>query len=129
MRAHVRERDVAGSSSPSAATRRTYARARRFMGIAAGSFAELGSPPPTSRVQKAARRTFQQAAAAPVLGVTALQALRDVTKLRSGQSVLVTAKRLAGLMTRSPDRRRGRASWLPIDHPSVGRAYGGVCRT
>src|SRR5207248_10836997 len=40
-------------------------------------------------VPKPANLTFEQAAAVPVAAVTALQALRDVGKLKSGQKVLI----------------------------------------
>jgi NADPH:quinone reductase-like Zn-dependent oxidoreductase len=40
-------------------------------------------------VRKPARLTFEQAAAIPVAGLTALQGLRDVGRLRPGQKVLI----------------------------------------
>jgi NADPH:quinone reductase-like Zn-dependent oxidoreductase len=54
-----------------------------------GSFAELTVAPADKLVRKPARLTFEQAAAVPVSGVTALQALRDHGHVQSGQSVLV----------------------------------------
>ena len=40
-------------------------------------------------VMKPAELTFEQAASAPIAAVTALQALRDIGKLKAGQSVLI----------------------------------------
>src|SRR5262245_52456053 len=54
-----------------------------------GSFAERTVAPANKLVRKPARLTFEQAAAVPVSGVTALQALRDRAHVKAGQSVLV----------------------------------------
>jgi NADPH:quinone reductase-like Zn-dependent oxidoreductase len=54
-----------------------------------GGFAEFVSVPSPALVDKPARVTFEQAAAMPVVGTTALKALRDVARLQPGQSVLV----------------------------------------
>ena len=59
------------------------------MGEAQGSFAVLAIARPEKLARKPARLSFEQAAAVPVSGVTALQALRDVAKLRAGHRVLV----------------------------------------
>ncbi|HEY2958975.1 MAG TPA: NAD(P)-dependent alcohol dehydrogenase [Actinomycetota bacterium] len=60
------------------------------MGIAeGGSFAELAVTRPDKLVAKPARLTFEQAAAVPISGVTALQALRDKAGVQPGQKVLV----------------------------------------
>jgi NADPH:quinone reductase-like Zn-dependent oxidoreductase len=59
------------------------------LGVADGSFAELARARADKLVAKPARLTFEQAAAVPVSGATALQALRDVAKLQPGQRVLV----------------------------------------
>ncbi|HEY9350640.1 MAG TPA: NAD(P)-dependent alcohol dehydrogenase, partial [Acidothermales bacterium] len=53
------------------------------------SFAELAVGRSDKLVLKPARLTFEQAAAAPISGLTALQAIRDVAKVRPGQRVLV----------------------------------------
>ncbi len=55
-----------------------------------GSFAEYARAQADRLAPKPANLTFEQAAAAPVSGVTALQGLRDAGKLQSGQTVLVT---------------------------------------
>jgi NADPH:quinone reductase-like Zn-dependent oxidoreductase len=54
-----------------------------------GGFAEYVSVPSTARVDKPGRVTFEQAAAMPVVGTTALKAVRDIARLQPGQSVLV----------------------------------------
>ena len=59
------------------------------MGIAEGSFAELAVAPAEKLVRKPSRLSFEQAAAVPISGFTALQALRDVGQVQPGQRVLV----------------------------------------
>ncbi|MHB8643622.1 MAG: NAD(P)-dependent alcohol dehydrogenase [Gaiellaceae bacterium] len=54
-----------------------------------GAFAEYARGTEESLVAKPERLTFEQAAAITVAGVTALQALRDVGGIKSGQRVLV----------------------------------------
>jgi NADPH:quinone reductase-like Zn-dependent oxidoreductase len=59
------------------------------MGIAKGSFAELAVALSEKLVPKPARLSFEDAAAVPVSGLTALQAIRDKAKVQPGQTVLV----------------------------------------
>ncbi|MGL5811628.1 MAG: NAD(P)-dependent alcohol dehydrogenase [Nocardioides sp.] len=59
------------------------------VGVAEGSFAEFAVGSRDSFVRKPGRLSFEQAAALPISGMTALQALRDVAKVRAGQRVLV----------------------------------------
>src|SRR5262249_61839611 len=59
------------------------------MGVVEGSFAELALGAPDGLVRKPSGLSFEEAAAVPVSGQTALQALRDVAKLEAGQTVLV----------------------------------------
>jgi NADPH:quinone reductase-like Zn-dependent oxidoreductase len=54
-----------------------------------GALAEYGSSGESRLVPKPAKLTFEQAAAIPVAGCTALQALRDHGRLQPGQSVLI----------------------------------------
>lgn len=56
-------------------------------GIRTGAFAEYVSG--RSFVRKPRNLTFEQAAAVPIAGVTALQGLRDKGELKSGQRVLI----------------------------------------
>jgi NADPH:quinone reductase-like Zn-dependent oxidoreductase len=58
-------------------------------GVWAGAFAEYVSTPPDRIAHKPANLSFEQAAAAPLAGVTALQALRDRGRVRPGQRVLI----------------------------------------
>jgi len=58
-------------------------------GASRGAFAEYVAARESAFAPKPANLTFEQAAAIPVAGCTALQALRDKGKVRSGQRVLV----------------------------------------
>ena len=59
------------------------------MGTAEGSFAELVIARADKLVPKPANLTFEQAAAVPISGTTALRAVKEVGKVRPGQRVLV----------------------------------------
>ncbi|MGA8048146.1 MAG: NAD(P)-dependent alcohol dehydrogenase [Dermatophilaceae bacterium] len=59
------------------------------MGTASGSFAERAVVPEARLAHKPASASFAEAAVLPISGGTALQALRDVGRLRPGQRVLV----------------------------------------
>jgi NADPH:quinone reductase-like Zn-dependent oxidoreductase len=54
-----------------------------------GSFAEYASAPERKLVRKPAHLTFEQAAAIPDSGVTALQALRNMGRVKPRQKVLI----------------------------------------
>ena len=54
-----------------------------------GSLAELTAAPADKLVRKPSRLSFEQAAAVPISGTTAIQALRDKADVRPGRSVLV----------------------------------------
>jgi NADPH:quinone reductase-like Zn-dependent oxidoreductase len=59
-------------------------------GSGSGSIAEyLVASSENGAVKKPERSTFEQAAAVPLAGLTALQALRDQGKVRAGQKVLI----------------------------------------
>lgn len=88
-RSNARGRDVSGvveSVGPNV-TGLTVGDA--VMGIAEGSFAELAVAKADLLVPKPARLSFEQAAAVPIAGLTALHAIRDVAKVQAGQRVLV----------------------------------------
>ena len=58
-------------------------------GEGAGAFAEYASVPERTLALKPASLTFEQAAAVPMAGLTALQGLRDGGKIQAGQKVLI----------------------------------------
>jgi NADPH:quinone reductase-like Zn-dependent oxidoreductase len=58
-------------------------------GAGTGTLAELAAVPEAGLVHKPANLSFEQAAAVPVAGLTALQGLRDRGRVRPGQQVLV----------------------------------------
>ena len=86
----VRGWDVAGTVEAVGANVTAFRPGDEVMGTAErGSFAELTVTPADKLVPKPADLTFEQAAAIPISGMTALRAVRDEGKVRSGQSVLV----------------------------------------
>jgi NADPH:quinone reductase-like Zn-dependent oxidoreductase len=58
-------------------------------GLCKGAFAEYACGPETKFVIKPEAITFEQAAAVPVAGLTALQGLRDRGRIQAGQKVLI----------------------------------------
>jgi NADPH:quinone reductase-like Zn-dependent oxidoreductase len=89
LRAGVRGRDVAGRVEAVGSAVQGFRQGDEVLGIVEGSFAELAVGRSDKLVLKPARLTFEQAAAAPISGLTALQAIRDVANVRPGQRVLV----------------------------------------
>lgn len=66
-----------------------YATGDAVFGFAAGSLATFVAVPVDSVVAKPENVSFEQAAAAPISGLTALQAVRDGGKVRPNHTVLV----------------------------------------
>jgi NADPH:quinone reductase-like Zn-dependent oxidoreductase len=58
-------------------------------GLCKASFAEFTCGPETKFVRKPEGMTFEQAAAVPIAGLTALQGLRDKGRLQPGQKILI----------------------------------------
>jgi NADPH:quinone reductase-like Zn-dependent oxidoreductase len=86
----VRGWDVAGKVEAVGAGVTDFRPGDEVMGVAeAGSFAEFVVTRAEKLVRKPANLSFEQAAALPISGVTALQALRDEAQVRPGQTVLV----------------------------------------
>jgi len=86
----IRGWDVAGTVQAVGAGVTEFRPGDEVMGVAeGGSFAESAVTRPDKLVRKPARLSFEQAAAVPISGVTALQALRDKAHVRPGQKVLI----------------------------------------
>jgi NADPH:quinone reductase-like Zn-dependent oxidoreductase len=58
-------------------------------GVSKGSFAEFAAARESKLARKPSNLTFEQAAAVPVSGMTALRGLTDVGRLQAGQKVLI----------------------------------------
>jgi len=85
----ARGREVAGVVEAVGRNVTSFAPGDEVFGIGEGSFAEFCRAEAGKLAPKPASLTFEQAAAAPISGLTALQAVRDAGKVRSGQSVLI----------------------------------------
>src|SRR5918996_3172537 len=86
----VRGWDVAGTVEAVGSSVDGFRPGDEVMGLASGgSFAELAMAPADKLVHKPGRLTFEEAAAVPISGVTALRAIREVGKVQPGQTVLV----------------------------------------
>ncbi|MGZ8598554.1 MAG: NAD(P)-dependent alcohol dehydrogenase [Actinomycetota bacterium] len=86
----VRGWDVAGTVEAVGANVTGFEPGDEVMGTAEqGSFAELAVTQADKLVAKPAGLSFEQAAALPISGITALRAVRDEGKVRPGQAVLV----------------------------------------
>jgi NADPH:quinone reductase-like Zn-dependent oxidoreductase len=88
-RTRVRGRDVAGRVEAVGAKVTRFQPGDELFGTCEGSFAEYACVREGRAAHKPANLTFEQAAAVPISGQTALQGLRDVGKVRAGQRVLV----------------------------------------
>ena len=89
MKAAVRGSDVAGRVEAVGANVTDLRPGDEVMGTVKGSFAELAVGTAETLVRKPAGITYEQAAAVPISGCTALQALRDVANVKPGQTVLI----------------------------------------
>jgi NADPH:quinone reductase-like Zn-dependent oxidoreductase len=85
----VRGMDVAGRIESVGKDVSQFRPGDEVMGICKGSFAELATARTDKLVPKPANLTFEQAAACPISGLAALQALRDKGKVQPGQKVLI----------------------------------------
>ena len=84
----LRGRDVAGVVEAMGKNVTRFQPGDEVFGTADGSFAEYASAPEARLVRKPANLTFEQAAAVPISGGTALQGLRK-GDIQSGQEVLI----------------------------------------
>ncbi len=82
-------RDVAGEVEAVGAGVTRFKPGDAVFGVCGGAFAEYACARESALAGKPDGVTFEQAAAVPVAGLTALQGLRDVGSLRAGQKVLI----------------------------------------
>ncbi|MGE5236398.1 MAG: NAD(P)-dependent alcohol dehydrogenase [Acidobacteriota bacterium] len=82
-------RDVAGQVEAVGRNVTQFEPGDEVFGACKGAFAEYGCASESLLVSKPANVTFEQAAAAPVAALTALQGLRDRGRIQAGQRVLV----------------------------------------
>jgi NADPH:quinone reductase-like Zn-dependent oxidoreductase len=85
----VRGGDLAGTVKAVGSSVTGFEPGDQVMGIGQGSFAELAVAPAEKLVPKPTRLSFEEAAAAPISGLTALQAVRDIGQVEPGSTVLV----------------------------------------
>ena len=85
----IRGRDVAGRAEAVGTNVTRFRPGDEVFGICDGSVAEYVCARPDKLAPKPANLSFEQAAAAPISGLTALQAIRDTGKVQPGQTVLI----------------------------------------
>src|SRR3990170_284989 len=88
-KARVRGMDVAGRLEAVGANASQFQPGDEVFGTCNGSFAEYACAREDKVAPKPANLTYEHAAAVPVSGCTALQALRDKGKIQPGQKVLI----------------------------------------
>jgi NADPH:quinone reductase-like Zn-dependent oxidoreductase len=81
--------DVAGQVAAVGATVTQFNLGDAVFGLCKGAFAEYACALEAKLVRKPENLSFDQAAAVPVAGLTALQGLRDKGRLQPGQKVLI----------------------------------------
>ena len=81
--------DVAGRVEAVGADVKRFRTGDEVFGFTAGAFAEYACSRETSLALKPANITFEEAAAVPVGGITALQGLRDTARIQPGQKILI----------------------------------------
>ena len=82
-------RNLAGTVEAVGAGVTGFASGDPVFGIGAATFAEYALARPDKLAPRPANLSFEQAAAVPVSGFTALQAVRDHGRIQAGQSVLI----------------------------------------
>jgi NADPH:quinone reductase-like Zn-dependent oxidoreductase len=85
----VRGRDVAGTIEAVGRNVTQFKPGDPVYGICEGSFAEYACAKAEHFARKPANLNFEQAAAVPISGMTALNGLREAGKIQAGQKVLI----------------------------------------
>lgn len=81
--------DLAGVVEAAGASVTRFRPGDEVLGASRGTVAEVVSAPESRLVAKPDNITFEEAAAVPIAGITALQGLRDKGRIQAGQKVLV----------------------------------------
>lgn len=81
--------DLAGVVEAAGASVTRFRPGDEVLGASRGTVAEVVSAPENRLVAKPDNITFEEAAAVPIAGITALQGLRDKGRIQAGQKVLV----------------------------------------
>ena len=81
--------DVAGVVEAVGSSVTSFKPGDAVFGTAKGSFAEYACASPSTLASKPDNLTWEQAASAPIAGITALQGLRDKAGILTGQHVLI----------------------------------------
>ena len=105
-KARVAGVDAAGRVAAVGANVRGLRPGEEVFGFCLGAFAEYARAEADKVVPKPAGLSFEQAAAVPMAGATALRAIRDVGAVRAGHQVLSTGPPAASAPTRCRSRRR-----------------------
>jgi NADPH:quinone reductase-like Zn-dependent oxidoreductase len=88
-RIRVRGTDLAGTVAAVGPDVTAFKVGDEVFGAGVGTFAEFAVAPESQLAPKPANLTFEQAAAVPMAGLTALQALRDKAGVKAGMKVLI----------------------------------------
>ena len=81
--------DISGRVESVGKNVRQFRPGDEVFGMVKGGFAEYASAPEDALVLKPSGLSFEEAAAVPMAGVTAVQGLRDVGHIQAGQKVLI----------------------------------------
>lgn len=81
--------DVAGRVETAGKNVTEFKPGDEVFGVSRGAFAEYACPSASRLALKPANVSFEQAAATPIAGITALQGLRDKGEIKPGQKVLI----------------------------------------
>jgi D-arabinose 1-dehydrogenase-like Zn-dependent alcohol dehydrogenase len=105
-KARVAGVDAAGRVEAVGANVRGLRPGDEVLGFCPGAFAEYACAEADNVVPKPVSLTFEQAAAVPMAGATALRGIRDVGAVRAGQRVLVNGAAGGGGTTPCRSRQR-----------------------
>src|SRR5437867_290265 len=89
LRSRVRGADMAGHVEAVGKNVARFKPGDEVFGVGLGSFAEYATTSEDRLAAKPRNLTFEQAAALPIAGCTALQGLRDKGQVKAGQRVLI----------------------------------------